>query len=217
MRESIDRVVSRAGLDHPHLGYLLGCLAFALEETGAYREAERLGERALERSPRDAWGLYAILHAHEMTGRPKQGAEFLDAHVGSFAHCNNFGYHLFWHQALFRIELGDLDGALRLYDDRVRCGKTDDFRDIANAVSLLARLELAGVDVGCRWDELGDLAGRRIEDRSLVFASLHYALALISAGCGDHARRLAAGLHEGAAPGDQQALAREIGARRLWL
>ena len=73
MRESIERVVARAGLDHPHLGYLLGCFAFALEETGAYREAERLGHRALERAPRDAWGLHAIVHVHEMTGRPQTG------------------------------------------------------------------------------------------------------------------------------------------------
>ena len=69
MRESIERVVARAGLDHPHLGYLLGCLSFALEETGAYHEAERLGHRALERAPRDAWGVHAISHVYEMTGR----------------------------------------------------------------------------------------------------------------------------------------------------
>jgi tetratricopeptide (TPR) repeat protein len=137
MRESVERVVARAGLDHPHLGYLLGCLAFALEETGAYREAERIGGRALERTLRDAWGLHAILHVHEMTGRPKEGVAFLESHADSFEHCNNFGYHLFWHQALFRLDLGDLDGALRLYDDRVRSEKTDDFRDVANAVSLL--------------------------------------------------------------------------------
>jgi tetratricopeptide (TPR) repeat protein len=210
MRGSIERVVARAGLDHHHLGYMLGCLAFALEETGAYRDAERLGGRALERAPRDAWGLHAILHVYEMTGRPKQGADFLESRADSFEHCNNFGYHLFWHQALFRIELGDLNGALRLYDERVRSAKTDDFRDVANAVSLLARIELAGADVGSRWDELAAIAERRIDDRSLVFASLHYALALIGAGRGEAAQRLATGLGEGA-PGDQGAIAREIG------
>ena len=99
---------------------------------------------------------------------------------------------------------------IHLYDDRVRGERTDDFRDIANAVSLLARLDLGGVDVGCRCDELSDLAGRRTEDRSLVFASLHSALALISPDRGDHAKRLAAGLREGAGHTYQQALAREI-------
>jgi len=212
MRASIEQVVARAGLDHPHLGYLLGCLAFALEETGAYRDAERLGRRAIERAPRDAWGLHALIHVHEMTGRPGPGAKILAAHAGAYEHCNNFAYHLFWHQALFRLEFGDLDGALRLYDERVRADKTDDFRDIANAVSLLTRLELAGADVGARWQELGAIAERRVADRSLVFADLHYALALIGAGRGDAARQLAAGLAEGVAPGDQERVAREIGA-----
>jgi tetratricopeptide (TPR) repeat protein len=212
MRESIERVVQRAGLDHPHLGYLLGCLAFALEETGSLREAARLGRRALERAPRDAWGLHAIIHVYEMTGEPAEGADFLISHSQSFEHCNNFGFHLHWHCALFYLELGDLAGALRLYDERVRLEKTDDFRDIANAVSLLVRLELAGADVGSRWDELGAIAERRITDRSLVFASLHYALALIGAGRCHAAGKLAAGLGLGEVPRDQAAIGREIGA-----
>ena len=211
MRESIERVVARAGLDHPHLGYLLGCLSFALEETGAYQEAERLGHRALERAPRDAWGVHAVAHVHEMTGRPGLGADFLASRTGSFEHCNNFGYHVFWHLALFRLELGDLVGALVLYDEHVRAEKTDDFRDVANAVSLLMRLEIAGVGAGPRWDELGAIASRRIADRSLVFASLHYTLALIGAGRCDAARELTVGLSKGGLVGDQATVASEIG------
>jgi tetratricopeptide (TPR) repeat protein len=211
MRESIECVVARAGLDHPHLGYLLGCLAFALEETGAYQEAERLGHRALERAPRDAWGVHAIAHVYEMTGRPGLGADFLSSRAGSFEHCNNFGYHVFWHLALFRLELGDLADALSLYDERVRAEKTDDFRDVANAVSLLTRLEFAGVGVSPRWDELAEIARRRIADRSLVFASLHYTLALIGAGRCDAARELTVGLSKNGSVGDQATVAREIG------
>ena len=212
MRLSIERVVARAGLDHPHLGYLLGCMAFALEETGAYQEAERIGYRAIERAPRDAWGVHAISHVYEMTGRAAAGAEFLTAHARSFEHCNNFGYHVFWHLALFRLEVGDVAGTLRLYDERIRAEKTDDFRDIANAVSLLARLEIAGAEVGNRWNELGELAERRIADRTLVFASLHYAVALIGAGKPDVAAELAFGLSQPGMSGDQVRIATEIGA-----
>ena len=57
------------------------------------------------------------------------------------------------------------------------------------------------------------IAERRVEDRSLVFASLHYALALIGAGRSDIARQLTAGLGAGSSNGEQGALAREIGAR----
>jgi len=211
MRESIERVVARAGLDHPHLGYLLGCLAFALEETGAYQEAERIGRRALQRAPRDAWGLHAVGHVYEMTGRAALGADFLTAHASSFEHCNNFRYHVFWHLALFRLEQGDLPGALKLYDEQVRSDRTDDFRDVANAVSLLARLEIAGAEVGSRWAELAAIAERRASDRSLVFASLHYALALVGAGRSDLARELTVGLGQRSCGGDQETIAWEIG------
>ena len=101
---------------------------------------------------------------------------------------------------------------MSLYDERIRAEKTDDFRDVANAVSLLMRLEIAGVDVGPRWDELGAIARRRIADRSLVFASLHYTLALIGAGRCDAARELTAGLGKGGSVGDQATVASEIGA-----
>ncbi len=212
MRTSIEHVLERAGVDHVHLGYLLGCRAFALEETGAYREAETIGRRAIERAARDAWGLHAVSHVHEMTGRAQEGAAFLEAHQGYVAHCNNFGYHVFWHLALFRLELGDIPATLRLYDERVRAARTDDFRDIANAASLLTRLALAGADVGTRWDELADLAERRITDQTLIFADLHYLLALIGAGRKGAAEQLALALAGPNLIGDQKTVAAEVGA-----
>jgi tetratricopeptide (TPR) repeat protein len=193
MRRSIENVVNRVGRDHPHTGYLLGCQAFALEEAGEYAEAETIGRIAVARAPKDAWVLHAISHVYEMTGRAAEGAQWLAGREAAYEHCNNFGYHVFWHLALFRLELGDTQGALALYDARIRREHTDDFRDIANAASLLARLELDGVAVAHRWDELADLASRRVTDRCLVFADLHYLLALHGAGRTGPAEALIAG------------------------
>ncbi len=187
MRRSIENVLGRVGRDHPHSGYLLGCSAFALEETGDYAEAEAAGRMAVARSPQDAWGLHAVSHVHEMTGRAEEGAQWLSGREANWSHCNNFGYHVFWHLALFRLEQGDIDGVLALYDDSIRKDRTDDFRDIANAASLLARLELAGADVGARWEEIASLARGRVADRTLVFADLHYLIALLGAGQDDAA------------------------------
>jgi len=61
----------------------------------------------------------------------------------------------------------------------IRCAAN---RDISNATSLLMRLELEGMDVGNRWDELGALSATRIDDGCVVFADLHYQLALAGAG-----------------------------------
>ncbi len=56
------------------------------------------------------------------------------------------------------------------------------------------------------------IARRRMADRSLVSASLHYTLALIGAGRCDAARELATGFGKGGAVGDQATIASEIGA-----
>jgi tetratricopeptide (TPR) repeat protein len=184
MLASIESTRPRITPGHPHAGYYLGCEAFALEEAGLYERAEKLGRKALELAPRDAWGLHAVAHVHEMTGRMEAGAAWLEERHDNFSHCNNFAGHLFWHLALFHLERGDHARVLDLYDRSIRAEQTEDFRDVANAVSLLARLELAQVDVGNRWGELVDIAGRRVSDGCLVFADLHHVLAMARAGRG---------------------------------
>jgi tetratricopeptide (TPR) repeat protein len=181
MRRSLARIVSIYTDGVPYAGYIKGCYAFALEETGEYTEAEKMGRRAVELEPTDAWGRHAVAHVYEMTGRAQDGLTWL-ADSDQWQHCNNFSYHMAWHIALFQLELGRTSEALTLYDRAIRSEKTDDFRDIANASSLLQRLELAGISVGNRWEELADIAERRMNDRQLAFADLHYMLALLGAG-----------------------------------
>lgn len=166
------------GPGHPHSGYAMGCMAFALEECGGYAEAERWGKAGIELAPDDAWGLHAVAHVHDMTANTDAGIAWLAPQAHRWEHCNNFGYHVWWHLALFHLDRGAYDRVLDLYDTRVRRERTDDYRDIANGASMLVRLEIEGVDVGCRWDELAALAAGRVEDGAVVFADLHYLLAL---------------------------------------
>ncbi|MEM6636740.1 MAG: tetratricopeptide repeat protein [Pseudomonadota bacterium] len=178
MRRSVEAVIGAQGKDHPLHGYALGCLAFALEETGSYREAERTGHMALEFAHDDAWGLHAVAHVYDMTHRPDAGISLIETNGAAWSHCNNFRFHVWWHKALLHLDLGDFAEVLVLYDNRIRDEKTDDYRDFSNASSLLMRLELEGVDVGDRWSELANLAETRADDGCLVFADLHYMLAL---------------------------------------
>jgi tetratricopeptide (TPR) repeat protein len=190
MRASLERSLPAHGPDHPCRGYLLGCLAFALEETGDYAAAERSGRDGLALAADDAWGLHAVAHVHDMTGRPDCGIALIEAQSGAWLQANNFRYHVWWHKALLHLDRGDIAEVLALYDARIRIDKTDDYRDIANATSLLMRLELEGVAVGDRWAELADLAERRTDDACLVFADLHYMLALTGDRREDAATRL---------------------------
>ncbi|MDA7964934.1 tetratricopeptide repeat protein [Ruegeria sp.] len=178
MRRSIERVMPTYAPDHAGRGYLLGCQAFALEETGAYDKAEIAGRQALWMVSDDAWGLHAVAHVHDMTGNAAQGLDWLAGREDAWAHCHNFRYHVWWHKALMHLDLGQVDQVMELYDTHIRQDKTDDYRDISNATSLLSRLELEGVNVGNRWEELADLSAARTEDGCLIFADLHYLLAL---------------------------------------
>lgn len=177
MRASVEEAL-HAWKDHPARGYLLGCHAFTLEETGDYAAAERTGREGVELASDDAWGLHAVAHVYDMTGQARAGLDWLTGREASWAHCNNFRFHVWWHRALMHLDLGQSDAALAHYDADIRAEKTDDYRDIANAASLLSRLELEGVSVGDRWEELAVLAVRRATDGCLAFADLHYMLAL---------------------------------------
>jgi hypothetical protein len=168
--------------EEPGYGFVLGCHAFALEEAGEYDLAELAGRVALEHEPLDAWGLHAVSHVHEMTGRYREGISWLEAARQNWTGCNNFGLHVAWHLALFHVEGGDFGRALQLYDAEVRPEPSEDFRDMANAVSFLWRMRQHGVPVGRRWDELRDIALRRRADTTLLFSSLHTLLALVATG-----------------------------------
>ena len=181
MRASIENILA-AHNGHALEGYVHGCHAFTLEETGEYDAAEAAGLRGLELSGDDAWGLHAVAHVYDMTARPDAGISLIEKNVSAWDHCNNFRYHVWWHKALLHLERGETGIVLALYDQQIRADKTDDYRDIANATSLLMRLELEGVSGGDRWTELADFAQHRTDDGCVVFADLHYQLALGAAG-----------------------------------
>ncbi len=195
MRRSLERIAPAWGDDHPMRGYLDGCTAFALEEAGEYDAAEAHGRAALERAPDDAWGLHAVAHVYDMTGNSKRGLDWLLPRREAWAHCNNFRYHVWWHLALMHLDRGEMAEVLRLYDETIRADHTDDYRDISNAASLLMRLQIEGVPVGRRWEELAEIASRRIEDGCLAFADLHYMLALVGGGRREAAHGLLARIH----------------------
>lgn len=191
MRKSVEAILPLWS-DHPAKGYLLGCHSFTLEETGEFEQAEAQGQRGVELAPDDAWGLHAVAHVYDMTARANEGLQWLKGREASWMHCNNFRYHVWWHQALMHLDLRQYDAALALYDHDIRADKTDDYRDVSNAASLLSRLELDGIDVGDRWEELADLSEKRATDGSLAFADLHYVLSLCGGERDDAAGKLIA-------------------------
>ncbi|MEM8812380.1 MAG: tetratricopeptide repeat protein [Pseudomonadota bacterium] len=183
MRDSLARVLPRWSEDHREYGFLLGMFAFGLEESGDYAQAERYGRRAVEINPADAWSVHSVAHVMEMTERHEEGIAWVKGLEADWDTVNNFRFHLHWHRCLYHLERGEFDEVLSIYDRQVVSDIASDFYlDICNASSLLWRLELFGVDVGGRWHDLADVARTHVKDTDLIFVSLHYLMALVSAG-----------------------------------
>jgi hypothetical protein len=182
MRDSVGRVLDSWDEGVPGYGFVLGCYAFGLEESGDYAAAERAGRRACELNPADVWGAHAVAHVMEMQGRAREGIAWIDSLDREWDGCNNFVFHIRWHRALFHLERGEHERVLERYDQEFRKSSTEEYLDISNAVAMLWRLEQQGVAVGNRWEELAQRSRERSADHMLVFADLHYVIALAAAG-----------------------------------
>lgn len=163
--------------------YLHGMLAFAWEQCHALDEAEAAARRAIAMRRKEPWAHHALAHVMLTQGRLQEGHAFLAEVSDTWVGLNSFMVtHNWWHQALFALELDRPDEVLRLYDRQVWGVAKDYTQDQINAVSLLARLELAGVDVGNRWQDLGDYLAGRTADQVLPFLDMQYLLGLARAG-----------------------------------
>jgi tetratricopeptide (TPR) repeat protein len=182
MRDTVARVLPAWTTDTAGYGFVLGCYAYGLEEAGDYARADDVGRRAVALDPSDIWAAHAVTHVAEMEGRLHDGVAWIADLSDHWAPCNNFAQHLRWHEALFELELEQYDRVLALYDREVRRQPTDEYLDVTNAVSLLWRLEQAEIDVGGRWIELAACARGHTRDHALVFADMHYLMALAAAG-----------------------------------
>jgi tetratricopeptide (TPR) repeat protein len=178
VRDTVGRCLHAWSPDDPLYPSLLGLLAFGLEESGAYGEAERTGKEAVRLDPEDPWSIHAVAHVFEMQDRHAEGVAWITGLEQHWDRSNNFRYHLWWHRALMHLGLGETDEALRLYDEDLFDAESRDVLDFCNDSSLLARLELHGVDVGDRWTALAEMCRDRIEERLMAFTDAHFGLGL---------------------------------------
>lgn len=182
MRDSVQAVLPHWNDGVPYYGYLLGMGAFGLEESGAYREAEDMGRRAVEIEPRDCWGVHAVAHVLQMEERFDEGIAWLDGASGNWDQAKWLRGHLWWHLCLPLIDTGRTDRVMAIYDRHVSDCDKDMVTRLNDCTSLLWRLELAGVDVGGRWDSLVDMWVHHTDEHAFAFADAHLAMTLVSAG-----------------------------------
>jgi tetratricopeptide (TPR) repeat protein len=172
----------------PLRGFVLGMLAFGLEESGQYDEAEDAGRAALAVNPRDPWAVHAVTHVFEMQGRHHDGARWLRSREADWAVDNGFAFHQWFHAALFQMEALDTEGALTTFDAHL-ADATDMALQRVDGTAVLWRLKLLGVDVASRFDALRRTWSTQPPDAGFyAFNDLHALIALVGSG-GDDALR----------------------------
>ena len=160
-----------------------GMAAFAWEQCHLMAQAEAAARRALAMTEREPWAQHALAHVMLTQGRLAEGLQFMQHSSPSWTRLNSFMVtHNWWHLALFAIDLGLDDQALQIYDQQVWGVVKSYSQDQIGAVSLLARLELAGIDVGPRWQDVADHIALRLDDQVLPFLDLQYLYGLARAG-----------------------------------
>jgi hypothetical protein len=120
--------------------------------------------------------------------------------------------HIWWHKALFHLELGQYDAALALCDGPLRATQGPLALSLTNASALLWRLETLGYDIGDRWRDLAALWEGHTDGKCLVFTDIHAAMAELGSGQEAAVERRLAAMRETAASGAEAAdLYRTVG------
>jgi tetratricopeptide (TPR) repeat protein len=183
VRDRSARALPRWSKDQPGYGTLLAMHGFGLEEAGDYARAEDESRAAAELEPFSFWPHHTVAHVMEMTGRPEDGLGWMAAREALWStpgHMNQV--HIWWHKALFHLELGQYDEALALYDGPMRATQRPVALSLTNASALLWRLDTLGYDIGDRWREQADLWQTHADGKCLVFGDIHAAMAELRSG-----------------------------------
>jgi len=180
LRDRPARVLPHWSASVPGYHAVVAMHAFGLAECGDYAAAEAAALRALDLEPQDVRAEHALLHVLEMQGRALEGLRRAVNHPVN---------HIWWHRALFYLQLDLPEEALALYDRRLRL---DSLSDLIDASALLWRLRLAGVKVGERFVPLAARWSQHAEDAYCAFNDLHAMMAFAGAQRWDWAQRLLA-------------------------
>jgi hypothetical protein len=170
---------------------LLALHAYALQECGDYEAAEEAAGRALALDPWSIRAHHAAAHVMEMQGRFEEAIRWMGARSALWADAGAASTHLWWHIALYHIELGAPARAAAIYDHRIQGAALSELID---GSALLWRLHLGGMDVSERSRALAARWARHAEDAHCAFNDLHAMMAFVGAGRSDLAARLLAAL-----------------------
>ena len=190
--------------DEPGYGIMLSFYGFGLEEFGDFVRAEAVSRAAAELEPHGYWPHHAVSHVLEMTGRPEEGLRWMDGRAVYWTDAKfNNRVHIWWHKALYHIELGQFAEALAIYDDQILPVMRPVGTQLCNPTALLWRLETLGCEAGERWQHQLTLWQKQLSGMSSPFNEIHAAMAALRAGDRASYEAVLAGMKRSAAGGGE--------------
>ncbi len=206
MRDRVARALPQWSKDRPGYAPLLGFHAFGLEENGGYAQAEDEGRTVAELEPHSYFAHHTVTHVMEMTGRPEDGIGWMAAREPLWSGTQNANRdHIWWHKALYHLDLGQHEAALAIYDGPFLSAEKPLANSLTHASALLWRLDTLGVDVAERWQALLRRWEGHADGKTLAFADLHAVMAELRSGQEAAAERRLAAMRESAAGSDEGA------------
>jgi hypothetical protein len=182
LRDRIARALPAWSNSVPGYHAMLGMHAFGLEETGDYVAAEVAGRTAVALNARDSWAQHAVAHVMEMQGRQQEGIAWMTGNTDGWSRDSFFAVHNWWHVALYHLDLGQSDEALKLFDGPIYSAKSKIILEMIDASAMLWRMHLRGIDVGDRWQAVADAWEPVNNCGNYAFNDAHAAMAFVGAG-----------------------------------
>jgi len=212
LRDRIARALPAWSKAMPGYHAVLGMHAFGLEECADYARAESQGRMAVELEPRDGWAQHAVAHVMEMQCRQADGIAWMRANPDAWSTDSFFKVHLWWHLALYHLEVGEIDEVLALFDGPINGEKSTVILNMIDTSALLWRLHLRGIDVGRRWESVADGWRPFARAGNYVFNDLHAVMAFVGA-CRPEAIEEVLDAQQAAmcAAGDNASFTRDVG------
>ena len=203
-RDRSARALPRWSKAQQSYGIMQSFYSFGLEEAGNYTRAEDTARAAADLEPFGYWPHHCVTHVMEMTGRSKDGLDWMEEREPFWSTKDNLNrVHIWWHKSLFHIELGQYDAALQIYDGPMLATMRPASMSICNGVALLWRLEMLGCAVGDRWQRLVTKWDGHADGKLYVFPDIHAAMSELRAGHTDALGRRLRAMRETAASGTE--------------
>ncbi|MBN9225992.1 MULTISPECIES: tetratricopeptide repeat protein [Legionella] len=156
--------------------------SFAAELSGHVTDAQRLAEHALTIDPITPWAHHALAHTYLNTHHIANGVVALESFRGSWDEISSLlRGHNSWHLALFYLALRQVDKVMELYS--VIFGISPEIvTEQIDAISLLWRLDMAGLPQLERFNELAPYLQENPSMHYTGFNTVHYIYCLARLG-----------------------------------